>query len=372
MPLAVGAVILLTSFAGLAQDFGDVVVKYGQIDENVVAGGKTVTVDGQVNGDVVAFGKTVVIGGQISQDILSIGRDVVVGGTIEGDVRIVGATLTPAAKIGGDLMAAGDTIIVPAETKIGGNAWLAGRNAELIGTVAGDLRAAARDIRLAGIIGRDVELVGESIVVASTTRIAGDFTYRSIDEATIEPGAEILGDIIFIRSDAPRKMVGDALAGVSALGLLFLLGLFLLGALQILIFPGTATGPAKRMGSKPWQALGLGCLILLACPIVIIVLGISIIGIPITIVLGAFYVIALFIGFLVTAGALGRRGARLIGRSADISFWTRVAALAAGLLFIAIVGLIPVLGPLAVLLATAAGLGALTLQLRNAKQPAAD
>lgn len=371
MPLAVGAVILLTSFAGLAQDFGDVVVKYGQIDENVVAGGKTVTVDGQVSGDVVSFGETVVIGGQISQDVLSIGRDVVVGGTIEGDVRIVGATLTPAAKIGGDLMAAAVTTTVPADTVIGGNAWLAGRDAELLGTVAGDLRAAARDIRLAGAIGRDVELVGESIVVASTARIAGDFTYRSIDEATIEPGAEILGDIIFIRTEAPRRLVGDALAGISAFGLLFLLGLFLLGALQILILPDTATGPARRMGSNPWQALGLGCLILLACPIAIIVLGISIIGIPITIVLGAFYVIALFIGFLVAAGALGRRGARLIGRSADISFWTRVAALAAGLLFFAIVGLIPLIGPLAVFLATSAGLGALTLQLRNAKQPAA-
>ncbi len=372
MPLVVGAAILLASSTGLAQDFGETVVKHGQIEENVVAGGRTVTVDGQVNGDVVSFGETVVIGGQISQDILSIGRDVVVGGTIEGDVRILGVALTPVAKIGGDLMAAADTITVPAETTIGGNAWLAGREADLFGTVAGDLRAAARDFRLAGTVGGDVELVGESITVASTARISGDLTYRSIDEAMIEPGAEILGDIIFIRHEAPRRMVGDVLASVIVFALNFLLGLFLLGALQILILPHTTTGTAKRLGRNPWLALGLGCLILFAGPIAIIVLGISIIGIPITIVLGAFYVIALFTGFLVAAGALGRRGARLIGRSADISFWTRVAALAAGLLFFAIVGLIPFIGPLAVLLATAAGLGALTLQLRNAKQPAAD
>ncbi len=374
MPLVVGAAILLTSFAVLAQDFHihKDVGKYGQIDENVVAGGKTVTVDAQVSGDVVSFGETVVLGGQITGDILSIGRNVVVGGTVEGDVRILGATVTPAAEIGGDFMAAAGTITVPADTVIGGNVWLAGRDVELFGNVDGDLHAAARNIRLAGNIGGDVELIGESITVASTARISGDFTYRSIDEAAIEPGAEILGDIIFFRTEAPRQMVGRALASVSAFGLMFLFGLFLLGALQILIFPDSASGPAKRMGRNPWLALGLGGLVLLVCPIAIIVLGISIIGIPITIVLSAFYVIALFIGFLVAAGALGRVGARLIGRSVDVSFWTRVAALAAGLLFLAIVGFIPLLGPLAMILATAAGLGALTLQVRNAKQPAVE
>ena len=372
MPLVVGAAILLTGFAALAQDFHEVVRKHGQIDENVVAGGRTVTVDAQVSGDVVSFGETVVIGGQITEDILSIGRNVVVSGTIEGDVRVLGATVTPAAEIGGDLMAAAYSITVPANTSIGGNVWLAGHDAKLIGAVAGDLHAAARNIRLAGTIGGDVDLSAESITVASTARISGDFTYRSIDEAVIEPGAEILGDTIFIRTEAPREMVGGALAGVSAFGLIFLLGLFLLGALQILIFPNTATGPAKRMSRNPWLALGLGCLILIAGPIAMILLGISIIGIPITIVLGAFYVIALFFGFLAAAGALGRLGARLIGRSADLSFWTRVAAFAAGLVFLAVVGFIPVLGPLAVVLATAAGLGALALQVRNAKRPVAE
>ncbi len=372
MPLVVGAAFLFTSIAALAQDFQEVVTKHGRIDENVVAGGRTITVDAQVSGDVVSFGETVVIGGTVTDDILSIGRNIVVSGAIGGDVRVIGVTVTPAAKIGGDLMAAGRTVIVPAEAVIGGNVWLMGLDMNLFGTVAGDLHVAARDILLAGNIGGDVELNGESVTVASTARISGDFTYRSIDEATIEPGAEILGDTIFIRTEAPHKMVGGVFAGASAFGLTFLLGLFLLGALLILIFPNTATGPAKRMSRNPWLALGLGCLILFAGPIAMILLGISLIGIPITIVLAATYVIALFIGLLVAAGALGRLGAHLIGRSPDISFWTRVAAFAAGLMFIAIVGFIPVLGPLAIILATAAGLGALLLQIRNAGRPAVE
>lgn len=370
MPIVLGAAILLTGFAAWGQDFDEVVNKRGLIDENVVVGGKTVTVDAEVNGDIVSFGENVAIGGQVTQDILSIGRNVVVTGTIEGDVRIAGFDVTPDAQIGGDLMAAGNKVIVPSGSVVGGNAWLAGHDLDLLGNVDGNVHAAARNIRLAGSIGGDVELAGESITIASTAVISGDLTYRSSTDATIEPGAEILGDTIFIRAEAPRDMVGGVLASVSAFGMMFLVGLFLLGALQILIFPDSAAGPAKRMDRNPWLALGVGALILVAGPIAIVLLGISVIGIPITIVLAASYVIALFIGFLVAAGALGRLGARLIGWSADVSFWTRVAALAAGLLFLVIVSVIPVIGPLAWCAAAAAGLGALALQARKARQPA--
>ncbi len=50
----------------------------------------------------------------------------------------------------------------------------------------------------------------------------------------------------------------------------------------------------------------------------------------------------------------------------------REAAIASGLLFLGIVGLIPLLGPPTVTLATAVGLGALTLQVRSITQPVTD
>ncbi len=92
------------------------------------------------------------------------------------------------------------------------------------------------------------------------------------------------------------------------------------------------------------------------------------IGIPITIVLSALFVVAIFSGFLVAAGALGRVCARIIGRNADISFWARVAALAVGLLLLALVGFIPVVGILVFVVALMFGLGALSLQAWRSAQ----
>ncbi len=372
LAFVVGAAILLTNVAVPAQEVAEIVSLHGKIDENVVAAGETVRVDAQVSGDVVSAGRTLAIGGEISDDILAAGRDVAVHGAVEGDVRIAGANLTTDARIGGDFMAAGHTITFPTEAAVGGNVWVAGHDANLFGSIGGNVRAAARNIRLAGEVGGDVELAGERLTIASTARIAGDLTYRSGDEATIEPGAEILGDVVFVRTGRPREWVGDALAGIAALGLTFYLGLFLLGALHILILPDAAAGAAKRIGRNPWRALGLGFVIILAGPLAIALLAASIIGIPIMIVLLACYVIAPFIGLMVAAGALGRLGARLIGRNTDISYWTRLAALAAGLLILTVVGFIPVIGPLAVILATAVGLGALVLHSRNASRLAVD
>ncbi len=355
-----------------ARNFGEVVNRYGKIDENILLGGRIVTVDAEVNGDVVTFARTVTIGEQIAEDVLAAGRDIVVRGAVDGDVRVAGATIKAEAQIGGDLMAAGHTITVPGETAIGGDVWVAGHDAELLGDIGGNVRAAARNIRLAGDVAGDVDVAGETVVVTSSARIAGDFTYRGDVEAVIEPGAEIQGDVVFDRTRRPREMVGSALAGLGALGLTFFLGLFLLGALHILVFPEMAAGPARRIGREPLRALGMGVLVLVGCPVAIVLFTISIIGIPVTIVLTASYVAALFIGLLVGAGALGRLGARLIGRDADLSYWTRLASFAAGLFVLIVIGLIPGLGPLVLILATAAGLGALVLQFRSANRLAAD
>ena len=86
-------------------------------------------------------------------------------------------------------------------------------------------------------------------------------------------------------------------------------------------------------------------------------LAITIIGLPITIVGAALYVTALFAGYLLAAIGIGQWAANLFRRNADGAFWPRVGALVAGLVILAIVGLIPVLGALVTLAALMIGLG---------------
>lgn len=368
LALLTGMAVLFAGPGVVAQEFRKHVTKEGEIGGNVVAAGERVTIDAEVDGDVVTAGRDIVIGGRIADDILAAGRDVLIRGTVEGDVRAAGETVYPTGRIGGDLMAAARLITMPDDATVGGDAWLAAEEVIVRAPVAGTLRVAAREIYLAGDVGGDADLSGEEIVIAATARIAGDLTYRSTDDITIEPGAEILGDVIFVRSKHPRAWVGSILAGFATFALTFLVGMFALGVLLILAFPDAAGASVRRLARTPWVALGLGVAILIVGPIAITLLAASVVGIPLTIVLVAAYVIALFHGYLLGAGALGCWAARLIHRDADRSFWTRTAAFAAGLVVLSIVGFIPVLGALAVFLVTAAGLGAILLQMRRLRQ----
>jgi hypothetical protein len=91
-------------------------------------------------------------------------------------------------------------------------------------------------------------------------------------------------------------------------------------------------------------------------------LAASIVGIPLTLILAAAYLISLATAYFVAAIAIGRRGARLVGRGAEATFWTRIAVLAAGMLVLTLLGLVPVLGALVMLLALALGLGGFAIQ----------
>lgn len=362
LPILMGFVVLLLPDSRLlAQDFGEVVNKHGQFEDNVFVAGRTISVDAEVKGDVVSFGRDVVIAGLVLGDILAAARTITVEGSVQGDVRMAGKSLSNVSLIAGDVMAAGIDVELQADSEINGMAWLAGEQLGVDGSVGRDLLARGRRITVSGRIAGNADLAGEVITISSSARIGGDLIYRSLSEAKIEPGAEILGDTIFIRSDGPKELVDRMFASGSALGLAFFAGLFLLGTLQTLLFPSSFTAASRRL-SRPWAAIGLGLALLIVVPITMVLTGITVIGIPITIFLAALFVIALFLGFLIAAGALGRLCARFVGRNADISFWARVAALAVGLLLLAIVGFIPVVGVLVFVLALMFGLGALCLQ----------
>ena len=201
------------------------------------------------------------------------------------------------------------------------------------------------------------------ITILPSAKIGGNLTYESGQEATVHPDAEIAGDVVFIRSDMPVRTAGRAMFAFGATWLLFVASLMLLGTVQVLLLPEFSLGVANTIGRAPWKSLGLGLVMLISVPVVMLVLAITVIGLSLTVVLGALYLVAAAFGYLVSAIALGRLGARLIRKQADGTVARRLAVLAAGLIILSICILIPGLGMVTTLAAFIFDLGALTLRL---------
>ncbi len=369
-PAALGVVVALCAASASAQDFGDIVTKTGVIQENLVAAGRLVSINAQVEGDVVAAGRDLLIAELVRGDILAAGETITIQGRVEGDVRIAGRALDIGAVVTGDVMAAGETVRLPDGASIAGRAWLAGNEVDIGGSIGNELMVAGSEVTIRGEIFGDIQIGAREISILPSAQIHGNLTYHSLSEADIHPDARIDGDVAFIRSEVHHRFMGSAFAAAGVTGVFIFLGLLLLGVAHVLLFPNVMFTAAQTLTTSPWRALGLGLVLLLGVPFVMFLLAASLVGIPLMLILGAAYVISLATAYFVVAIAIGRRGARLVGRSAEATAWTRIAVLAVGVFVLTLFELIPVLGVLVLALALVLGLGAFAIQAYRLRAPA--
>lgn len=348
-----------------AQNIGEIVTVTGVIGENLVAAGRSVNVDADVDGDVVGAGQNVDVGGRVRGDVLAVAETVRARGEIEGDVRIAGRFVEIDASVAGDVMAAGAQVSIVEGAAVGGRAWLAGDDVTVAGTVGRELRIGARTATISGAVDGDAIVWAEEIRIESGAHIAGDFTYRSLDEADIDPASRIDGDVTFIRSERPRRAAGSVLAAAVGVGLVTAAGLFVLGIAQVLLAPGLMLGAARTLRASKLKSLAVGAAVFLSAPFALILLAVSIVGVPLLIVTVAAYVVALATALFVASLAIGGRALRVFGGGAGATHASRIGTLAVGILILFVVGWIPLLGALAGLVALILGLGAVLIEARR-------
>ena len=101
---------------------------------------------------------------------------------------------------------------------------------------------------------------------------------------------------------------------------------------------------------------------LLGVPFAIIVLLVTVIGIPLALLLVFGYVVLMLLGYLVAAMFVGDTALERIGKEKVDSAWWRVLFMFLALIVIAIVKQVPFIGGLAVMLLFIAGIGAFTMR----------
>ena len=372
-----GEVILMGGEVNLRSTVkDDVVVMGGEISVgdsivgDVIAAGGEVVAEGDIGGGVTAMGGSVTLDGSVSGDALVAGGEIVADGAIAGKLRMMGGDVLIRADVAGSLLAAGGNVVLHSLSRVAGNARLAGGDVDVDGNLGGHLEVWGRDIAIGGEIVGDVTLRGVDIAILSSARIGGDLSYRSAKEADIHPDAQIAGDVTFIYSESPERMTGGAMLAFGVSWLVFLASLMLLGTVLVLLLPRFTITAARTIGGAPWKSLGLGFALTVGGPIAMLMLAVTVVGLSVSVVSGAVYTAAIAFGYFVSAIALGRFGARLFHHSGDDTTWGRIAVLAAGIVVLGLVGLVPVLGVVTTFAALVFGVGALALVTYRARAAA--
>ena len=319
--------------------------------EDVLATGSGPTVMDSVPGDVILMGRDVLFSGSAGGDYLGAGGEQMIGGRIHGSIRAAGGETHVTAAVDRNVTIAGGSVALDSAADIGRNAYLFAGEVNVSGTVRGSLLASGGSVTLNGVIGRDVEISGGELHVGPRAQIAGNLRYRvPARKVHIDPAARISGTVIAV----------PVSRGWGVWHWLWMLGFLVAGAVAVALLPRFSTESAELSARSPVRSglVGLGWIILAA--IAIVIAAITVIGIPLALLTTAVYITLVYLGRVPVAiwlGALLLRGRARPGREGAL-----LSFLVGGFLLI-VVQLIPLIGQLAIALATCVGIGAILLRI---------
>ncbi len=324
---------------------GDEVSLGEYVSGNVYLAAGRVHLDDRVGGSAFVTGGEVDVTGSVGRNLYAAGGDLRIEGEVEGNVR-----------------AAGGKVRIARGAKLRDDVTLAGGSVEVEGVVGEALHVYGEWIVINGTVGGDLELAGKSIRIGPDARIAGRLEYKSGGGIVIDPQAQVAQGIEELGGDDKNWLKKVRRAATRVGGVLFTLGVVLLGALLILGLPGFSREAAATIRREPWQSSGIGFVMLICVPFAIVVLMLTVFGCPLALMMIYCYIVMLMHGYLIAALFVGDLALERLGAERANSLGWRLLFLLLALIALSIVRQVPLIGGLVVALLFLAGIGAFTIR----------
>lgn len=325
--------------------------------------GPTVDMEGTVNGDAYLAGGTVLMNGTVNGDVLAAGGQVTINGTAH-NIRIAGGQVIINGTVNGNVTVAGGNVTFTTGSHIAGSVVGAGGQMLMSSPITKTVNVAGGQITIANTVAGDVSVAAGQFILTPDAKLARTLWYQSQQPAQIENGAAVAGKITHTIPPQPERpaapfafFVGINLFASFAMFVIELV----IGLLLISLLPNYTKRVVTFMRQKVWWALGMGILAWIITPFALLLLAVTLIGIPLAVVLLFFVFIASYVGRILAAVFFGNWLVRLTNRKQVNMF----VALLVGLIAVEIISWIPILGGLFAFVLTAIGFGAVLILERD-------
>ena len=250
----------------------DIMVAKGQTLNGDIATDKSVTVEGTLDGDAMSLGGgTLTISGELTGDLVSMGGPVAIPGRVRGDVSSIGGPVEISGQVNGNVSAVGGKVTLSGEGRVDGE----------ISALGGGVEKGPKAVHRGTVNSFSSDALKGTL--ASALR-----TVRSA--ARMHPGP---GDprgyrtqtrtwstsLSNIRADDFTTLAWLVLVWFVVL-LTVLAGAVLVIALIAVFFPDNVQRAQAAMNADIWRACGIGALILVGLFPGLLLMVVSILGIP--------------------------------------------------------------------------------------------
>ena len=330
------------------------------VDDTLVIIGETINIDGTVNGDAFIFARFVTVRGVVKGDIIGMGQRVDISGMIEGNIFGFAETVQSRGRVMRNMYGFAKTVSVSDESQVDGNVTMFSSEGTVDGTVGRDLMAFGERLDVRGNVGSDILSYSGRLTLSAPAHVGGNLTANvpRTENARVADGATVAGRTdIRIPEARPNRY--------STLGFYFwqavwLAAAFVTGLVLFWLFPALSRVTLDT-GQALLKAGGIGFIGCVAIPVAAVVIGITLIGLPVALIGLFLWAGALYLAKIVIAGFLGR--ALLRGDASS------TLMLLAGLVVIYVAINLPFVGGLINFLLTLIGFGTLLIVLYRSFRP---
>jgi hypothetical protein len=362
--LSLGAGALLAVLAPPAHAFvarsGNAIGVSEVIRDDLYVAGGTVTVTGAVDGDLAATGGTVQLEGRVMDSVLAAGGTVRIAGRVGRTVRAAAGTLDVFGTVGGDAVLAGGAVTVGNGARVHRDLVVSGGNVSVLGNVQRNLLIGGGEVTLGSTVRGDAEIHARRLVLLPTTRIGGRLHYSADQPLEVQSGAQVAGGTERLPGPPPAPRYSRRLASPGFwLGthLLEMLALIVLGLVAFGLASRGAVAVAREVADRFARSLLAGFVLFVVVPVAAVLLLLTIVGIPLSVIVMLLYFATLYPGQIFVAAWLGNRIILLAsrGRTAHPSVYL---ALVVGSVILVLLFAIPYVGWLVRLVTVLVGFGA--------------
>jgi cytoskeletal protein CcmA (bactofilin family) len=334
---------------------------------NVWAAGALVSVRGTVANELRAAGAEVDVDAATKGNTWVAGAIVSVKGSTDNNLYVAGARVNIDGRVGGALKAGAARLLVGARTEVGGPMRLGGADVIFAGLTHGSAEIYGDTVQIEGRIEGNLLVRARSVTVGKTALVNGNIVFETLDEPQIEEGATLRGRQTVT---LPRPSSRDGWSIAKALGAIVVFGVgagLVLGVILLIAARPFVERTVNQIRVAPTRSGLIGLAVLILVPLGAVLLMVTVIGIPIGLLTLLALPLLLLTASVVAAFAISdwifnrARGER--------SFSRRLLLLLGGLILLAVIGLVPVLGFLTWLVAVLLGLGAIWHVLRTGAAP---
>ena len=354
--------LLVVGFVGIAsahsfQAGDNVSVNDSQvINQSLFVAGNSVDVSSEVFGDVFCAGQNITISGKVHGDVICAGQTINITAAVDGDVRLAGQSITLSSTVGGNASIVGQSFTLGSNAKVTGDVSIAGADSNIVGTVGRDLAASGQTVTVAGAVSRNVIGTIATLKLTGDAKVGGNIDFTSNNDISKSASATVGGTTK--RTDAPKEHNSDQSSWAA-----FSFGWFVYSLLAglaialalVLLLPRALHNITNKALPTPWKALLTGFIASLAMPAIIVILAITVIGIPLGFIIGLIWLVVILLSGPVLAYYIGR----LVLRDSH----QPIVIMLAGASLLLVMYFIPIIGFLAMLAAIWLGSGMILLDL---------